>query len=146
MPLYVKLLPVLLFISLSCFSQQENIMDSMKCVSYFDTLAGRQIVRFPEKDAEYKGGVERFSTYINRNFNYDKSHVDHQAFLYFTFIVEKDGSVSNVALQKPTRGVMDDVVQLGLTAFKNLPRLKPAMCNNQQVPVRLIQPLAVSPN
>lgn len=146
MRLHCRLLSLALLASLTGLCQTESPANNRDCTQYLDTMSGRQIYQYPEKDAEYKGGTEKFSNYLNQSFNYDKSHVDHPANLTFTFIVEVDGSVSNVMLRYPAHGVMDDVVQLGLSAFRKMPKLKPAICNNQKVPVRLTQSVMVSPN
>ncbi|HEY4155819.1 MAG TPA: hypothetical protein VGM24_10340 [Puia sp.] len=134
----------ILFISISAFCQDAGSA-LQGCEPYFDTLTSRQLYRAPEKDAEYKGGTEKFANYINQNFIYDKSHVDRETSLIFTFIVEPDGSVSNVSLLRPARGVADDVIERGMLVMEKMPKLKPAICHNQKVPQRLSQPITVSP-
>ncbi|HVY74901.1 MAG TPA: hypothetical protein VG890_08740 [Puia sp.] len=140
-----KLLCLIFFISQSTFAQKRNISDSLKCTQYFDTLSNRQLYRFPEKNAEYKGGAEGFSNYINRHFSYDNKKIDHQVILIFTFIVEPDGLVSNVSLKYHRKDVPDDIVDKGVKALQKMPKLTPAECNNQKVAIRLMQPIVLYP-
>jgi hypothetical protein len=124
---------------------QDTPPELQGCQPYFDTLTSRQLYRAPEKDAAYKGGTEKFANYINQNFIYDKSHVDRETSLLFTFIVEPDGSVTSVSLLRPARGVADDVIERGILVMEKMPKLQPAVCHNQKVPQRLSQPITVSP-
>ena len=136
----------ILLISLSAFCQKISIPDSLKCKQYFDTLANRQLYNLTEKDVEYKGGAEGFSNYINRNFIYDRSEIEHQTALFFTFIVEPDGSVTNVSLIHPDHGVTNAIIEKAISVLKRMPKLIPAECNNKKVPVRKIQPIILYPD
>jgi hypothetical protein len=140
------LLFIVFFITTAAFSQKKDVADSLKCTQYFDTLSKRQIYRFPEKDAEFKGGPAGFSNYINRNFSYNNTRIAHQTFLIFTFIVETDGSISNVSLGYPPHDVPNDIIEKGIKVIQKMPKLIPAECNKQKVPVRQSQPIVLYPD
>jgi hypothetical protein len=139
------LLIYLLLLSTSSFCQKTNISDSLKCTQYLDTLTNRQLYRFPEKDATYKGGTDGFSNYINRNLTYDRSHVEHQTILIFSFIVEADGSVSHVILKYHPHGVTNEIIEKTINVLNRLPKLSPATCGAQKVATRQDQPIIFMP-
>jgi len=135
-----------LCISQLAVAQNSSLSDSTKCIQVLDTLSHRQLVRSPEVPAAFRGGAEGFQNYFARNFRFERNEVQYRMTLVYTFIVEPNGKVSNVSFAfGPSKG-NDAIVKKGLIFFEQLPRFKPAMCNNVNVATRVMQPIVLVPN
>jgi protein TonB len=101
-----------------------------------------EIVDFPDEQAEFPGGVAEFNRYILSNLHVSDSVLIEGPFskVYARFVVELDGSVSNVEILRGVHSVIDREVQRVLRA---MPAWKPAKLNGKAVRSRFVVPIRI---
>ncbi len=95
---------------------------------------------FAEQKAEYPGGLMAFSNYLKQNLNYPRYAIEAgiSGVVYIEFVVEKDGSITNVVLKRGIGGGCDEEA---IRTIENMPPWKPAMQNGRNVRFILTQPV-----
>ena len=83
---------------------------------------------------EYPGGTTAMFDFIQKNVKYPESAKDKgiEGKVYVQFVVEKDGSISNIEV---LRGVSEDIDAEAVRVVKAMPKWKPGM--NEGKPVRV---------
>lgn len=118
----------LLFLVLAFGTVTARCQTTDTTVYAFDSLATKP---------EFKGGITKFTRALDRTFHYppySRIH-DIQGTLTASFIIEKDGSISNVII---TKGVYEDIDQEFIRIMKNAPKWKPGTVNGQAVRTRYV--------
>jgi len=94
-----------------------------------------------EKFPEFEGGMAAWSKFIQRNLRYPAQAQEEgtQGKVFVSFVVEKDGSVSNVSV---IRGIGSGCDEEAVRVIKKSPRWKPGMQHNNPVRVRYNIPLS----
>jgi len=89
------------------------------------------------------GGDDVFANYIQKNIVYptDAKEKGIQGKVYIQYIIEKDGSVSNVIVV-PGRSLYPSLDQAAIDVIKNSPKWKPGQNNGQPVRVKKIAVIA----
>lgn len=90
----------------------------------------------------FKGGNEsKFAEWVSKRTNYPQAAIDNKirGTVYLTFIVEKDGSVSNVTV---IRGVHPLLDKEAIKAISESPKWSPGLQRGQPVRVRFQIPLS----
>lgn len=90
---------------------------------------------------EFEGGMKAWAKFLQRNLRYP-THAEEigiQGKVFISFVVEKDGSVSNVTLVKGIGGGCDEEA---VRVIKKSPKWKPGKQNDQSVRVRYQMPLS----
>jgi TonB family protein len=89
---------------------------------------------------EFPGGSEKLKRYLGRELRYPGSALrdNLQGTVMVTYTVDTGGQVTNPQV---TTSVRSDVDQEALRLVNNMPRWKPAMINNQPVPVEYSSPV-----
>jgi TonB family protein len=94
-----------------------------------------------EQMTEFPGGLPAFGKYLSKNIRYPaaarENHVQGKVFL--TFIVEKDGSLTDV---KVLRGIGSGADEEAVRVIKNSPKWKPAMQNGRLVRAQFTVPVS----
>ncbi|WP_161964483.1 energy transducer TonB [Mucilaginibacter endophyticus] len=103
--------------------------------------AANTVFSSAEKIAEFPGGITEFTKFIDKNVRYpekDKiAKIEGRAIA--TFIVERDGSLTDIKILKsPTPGMEAEALRL----LKLSPKWQPAMQNGRAV--RFQFPVAIS--
>ncbi|NRF41438.1 energy transducer TonB [Pedobacter foliorum] len=90
---------------------------------------------------EFEGGMKAWAKFIQRNLRYPNAaqEVDAQGRVYISFVVEKDGSVSNVTV---LRGIGYGCDEEAVRVISKSPKWKPGKQNDQNVRVRYNMPLS----
>jgi len=90
---------------------------------------------------EFEGGMKAWAKFIQKNLRYPVNAVEDniQGKVFISFVVEKDGSVSNVTL---ARGVFGSLDEEALRVIRKSPRWKPGVQNNNAVRVRYNMPIS----
>ncbi|WP_166664877.1 energy transducer TonB [Pedobacter metabolipauper] len=90
---------------------------------------------------EFEGGPKAWSKFILKNLRYPYMAQEQgiQGKVFISFVVEKDGSVSNVTI---TRGIGAGCDEEAARVIKKSPKWKPGKQNNQNVRVRFNMPLS----
>ncbi len=94
---------------------------------------------------EFEGGMKAWAKFIQRNLRYPNAaqEVDAQGKVYISFVVEKDGSVSNVTVLK---GIGYGCDEEAVRVISKSPKWKPGKQNDQNVRVRYNMPLSFTIN
>jgi protein TonB len=87
------------------------------------------------------GGLEKFRTWIKNRTNYPQAAIDKKikGTVFLTFIVEKDGSVSNVTIIKGVDSLLDNEA---VKAISESPKWTPGLQRGEPVRVRYSIPLS----
>lgn len=132
----------LLCTSLIAFSQNEsdNIPFDDDLPEYIVPSDGSDtIFLFPKEKAEFIGGMDSLAQYLVQNINYPPGERVYNGTVMGKFVIEKDGSVTNVEIISRLAEDPDNEVLRVLSA---MPRWKPAKNNGKpcrclySIPVR----------
>ncbi len=115
-------------------------------VGDFDNFGGGiqdidiEIVEIPAVDAEYIGGYIAMSQFIVDHLNYpqDAIELNMQGKVFISFVVEKDGSVSNVHVE---RGVYQSIDREAERIVRMFPTWKPGEMPTGKVRTRVRIPI-----
>lgn len=90
---------------------------------------------------EFEGGMKAWAKFIQRNLRYPGKAQDAEAQgkVYISFVIEKDGSVSNVTVLK---GIGYGCDEEAVRVISKSPKWKPGKQNDQNVRVRYNMPLS----
>lgn len=99
-----------------------------------------EIVDFPEEEATFPGGDSALMKFINTNIVYPEVERDmgNQGKVYVRFVVEKDGSVTNIEV---LRGVSMGLDREAKRVIRMLPKFNPAKLNGKPVRSRYTIPV-----
>jgi protein TonB len=86
------------------------------------------------------GGLDKFREWINKRTNYPQAAIDGKikGTVWLTFVVEKDGSVSNVTVLKGVHPLLDNEA---IKAISESPKWSPGLQRGQPVRVRYQIPM-----
>ena len=99
-----------------------------------DTLDGDEIYQTVEEMPKFPGGEAELFHYISKNIHYPQEAKEKgiQGRVFIGFIVEKDGSISNV---RNLRGVDSELDAEAIRVVESMPRWKPGMHRGEPVRV-----------
>ena len=94
---------------------------------------------------QFPGGMAELMQYLSTNVRYpeDAKESGAQGRVIVSFIVEKDGSISNARVTKPTYSSLDDEA---LRVVSNMPKWTPGKQNGEAVRVRYSIPVSFRMN
>lgn len=111
--------------------------------SAVDTVPAKRNIVFTsvEKVPEFPGGLEAFSRYLGRNIRYPAVDRENgvQGRVIISFVVEKDGSLSDIHV---TRGVAEAIDKEALRVMAASPTWKPGLQNGKRVRVLYSVPIS----
>jgi len=98
-----------------------------------------------DKYPEYEGGMAAWSKFIQRNLRYPELATENgtQGKVFVSFVVERDGSISDVTLIK---GIGSGCDEEAMRVIKKSPRWKPGFQHHIPVRVRYTMPLSFTIN
>ena len=98
------------------------------------------IVDFPDEDAEFPGGAAAMMKWINDNISYPETSIEmnEQGRVFLQFVVEKDGSITNV---KVDRGASIDLDKEAKRVIRNMPKWVPGEIGGRTVRARCRLPI-----
>lgn len=108
-----------------------------------DTVKEEMIFDMPEIMPEYPGGADALEDFIKANLKYPALAKENgiQGKVYVQFVVEKDGSVTNVQVRRGVNAMLDaEAVRVA----KLLPDFKPGSMRGKKVRVRYTLPIIFS--
>ena len=119
------------------FTLSGNLFEQLfdLATSYEDTVY--QIV---EQMPQYTGGEEAMMKYVAENIKYSQAAKDKNISgrVFVSFVIEKDGSVSNV---KVVRGIGGGCDEEAARVIKEMPKWKPGMQKGKPVRVNYMMPI-----
>jgi len=105
------------------------------------TEDSNEIFTAVENSAEFPGGIEKFYAYLQKNMRYPavarENNVQGKVFL--TFVVEKDGSLTDI---KVLRGIGSGCDEEAVRVIKASPRWKPGQQNGRNVRQQYTVPIS----
>jgi hypothetical protein len=122
----------------------ENVFKNGEFVSgiYFDKSGNQHKYNSYEVNPCFKNGIADFMAYITKNFkfpDYDRQH-NVAGKVIVTFVIEKDGTVSDV---RSLRAPDEYMAKAGIEVISNSPAWTPGIQNGQPVRVQYTIPIAV---
>ncbi len=117
----------------------------IKHPGFKDLTSDSIIFIIPENMPEYIGGDEARIRFLTNNLRYSQADVAErvQGTVFISFIIDKDGSTSNVKL---LRGIGGDCDKEALRVVRLMPKWKPGIFNNKPVRVQFNMPLKFTLN
>ena len=99
-----------------------------------DTLDGDEIYQIVEEMPKFPGGEAELFHYISKNIHYPQEAKEKgiQGRVFIGFVIEKDGSVSNI---RNLRGVDSELDAEAIRVVKSMPKWKPGKHNGEFVRV-----------
>ena len=99
------------------------------------------LVNFPDTEAEYPGGPDSLAEFIFVNFILpdDTAEVLWDQRVYLSFIVEKDGTINNIVVEKGANELYDSIC---VAVVKQMPKWIPAQKDG--LPVRSLMRLPIN--
>jgi len=91
-----------------------------------------------ESPAEFPGGFEALYLFINKNLIYPKTTLCVEGKVYVKFIVERDGTLSNIQIQKVLQDLYDAQV---IKVFEMIPKWNPAKLMGKTVRQEMVLPV-----
>lgn len=114
----------------------------MACLTSFSVVAQEEIYDFPSVPAEYPGGTEAMRSFIAENLQYPPvARANNiQGKVYLRFIVEKDGSLTNIEV---LRGVSKELDKEAKRIVSIMPKWIPAKdASNKAIRTRYTVPVS----
>lgn len=109
---------------------------------YQSFFAYSQVYEVVEKPAQFEGGMKVFYKYLSKNLKISKKDMNkgfYNGKFLVEFIVEKDGSLSNI---KVLRGNVNGTNFIKV--FKNCPKWQPAYHKGKPVRMKMKLPILIS--
>jgi TonB family protein len=105
-----------------------------------EPIPGEQVYDFVEEDAKYTGGESRMAEFIQNNVEYPDEAIKNgeQGIVYVKFIIEKDGSITNVGIRK---GVYESLNAEAIRVVKKMPNWIPAKQKGEPVRINYTLPI-----
>lgn len=107
---------------------------------HYAKAQNEEIFNLVDVPPEYPGGFENMMVFIQKNFEYPAicREMGDQGTVYVQFIVEKDGSISNV---KVVKGVVEELDAESIRVVKMMPKWSPGMMKGRPVRARFTLPI-----
>ena len=99
-----------------------------------------EVIEFPDVEAEFIGGPQALMKYIQTNIQYPPTSIEmnEQGKVYLSFVVEPDGTISNVAIE---RGVSKDIDNEAKRIVRSMPKWLPGEGKGKKVRTRCRLPI-----
>ena len=99
-----------------------------------------EIIEFPDLEAGFIGGFQAMMKYIQENIKYPQTSIEmnEQGKVYLSFVVEPDGSISNVKVE---RGVSPDLDREAKRVVRDMPKWKPGETKARKIRSRCRLPI-----
>lgn len=100
----------------------------------------KDIIEWPDVEAKFEGGAAAMQAWIAQNVQYPQTSIEmnEQGKVYLSFVVEEDGSLSNVMIE---RGVSDDLDREAKRLLRKMPKWIPGESKGEKVRARCRLPI-----
>jgi protein TonB len=135
---------------------KENVKDTVQKVAvYVPTeikmgpivvpVVEAEVVEFPDVDATYPGGIAELQKWIAKSINYPQTSIElgEQGKVFVSFVVEPDGAISNVAVE---RGVSEDLDREAKRVVRSMPKWTAGEAGGKKVRSRMRLPIVFTLN
>lgn len=114
------------------FIEDSSEVNSNTIGGFIETELDSTSYRFVEQMPEFPGGTDSLQLYLKKNIKYHNTNIDISGVVLIEFIIEKDGSVTNV---KPIVKAVPELDSEAVRVIENMPKWKPG--RQQGKPVRV---------
>lgn len=142
------LLLTLLIITSAALSQEKTITPPPPEVEHTQeepVIMNQEdpICSIPEVDADYPGGMAAMNQYLMENMVYPQYCLENDITgrVILQFIIEKDGSISNIEVKKEIHPLL---AQESVRLVENMPKWIPAKNKGENVRTRTFLPISYS--
>jgi len=108
-----------------------------------DTTPVNGVYKAVEHEPEFPGGMKMFYKFLAKNLKYPKTNIDAHGKVFVQFIVEKNGSLSNIHV---IRGLAAEFDAEAIRVIKLSPKWHPGSQNGKHVRVEYNIPINFSLN
>lgn len=131
------------FISTPIFAQVETQGPPPPVVIALTSNATSEknpVVDFPDIEASFKKGPAAFKEYFSKNLHYPRICLEEQITgrVYVSFIVEKNGQISNVTIERGAHPLLDTEAK---RMIENMPKWNPGKHKGKKVRTRCRMPI-----
>ncbi|MCR5496975.1 MAG: energy transducer TonB [Paludibacteraceae bacterium] len=93
-----------------------------------------------DRAASFPGGNDALASYLQTNVTYPESAMKNNEIgkVFVSFVVEKDGSIQNVKVEKGVSSILDEEA---MRVVRNMPKWIPAMKDGKEVRTSLTLPI-----
>ena len=105
-----------------------------------ETKVEKEIIEFPDVEAQFPGGAAALQQWIVDNVNYPQTAIEmnEQGRVYLSFVVEPDGSITNV---KVIKGVSKDLDREAKRLVRAMPKWTPGEAAGEKARTRCQIPI-----
>ena len=134
-----------LFLSTAVFAQEEIIREEPVVMpeKNHDPNAQQEeeIMQMPDQKAEFVGGDKALLSFLQKNMRYPQDCMESniQGRVYVSFVVEKDGSLSQVEIARKMQPSLDNEA---IRVIKLMPNWVPAQHEGKIVRSRMYLPIS----
>lgn len=98
------------------------------------------VIDFPDVEALFPGGAAELQRWINSNVQYPQTSIEmnEQGRVYLSFVVETDGSLSNISIE---RGVSEDLDKEAKRVLRKMPNWEAGEVKGKKVRTRCRLPI-----
>jgi len=117
-----------------------EVMPEIKVAEETVTEVEQEIIEFPDVEAGFPGGTAALQKWIVQNIQYPQTSIEmnEQGRVYLSFVVEADGSISNIAVE---RGVSSDLDKEAKRVVRSMPKWTPGEARGKKARVRCRLPI-----
>ena len=118
----------------------KNAIDDGVILDDEEEFVEEEVIEFPDVEAEFIGGPQALMKYIQSNIQYPPTSIEmnEQGKVYLSFVVEADGSITNVAVE---RGVSPDLDREAKRVLRSMPNWIPGEAKGEKSRTRCRLPI-----
>ena len=118
----------------------KNAIDDGVILDDEEEFVEEEVIEFPDVEAEFIGGPQAFGKYIQTNIQYPSTSIEmnEQGKVYLSFVVEADGSITNVAVE---RGISPDLDREAKRVVRSMPNWIPGETKGKKSRTRCRLPI-----
>ena len=105
-----------------------------------EVVVESEIIDFPDVEASFPGGAAAMQKWIGQNVQYPQTSIEmnEQGRVYLSFVVEKDGKIGNIKIE---RGVSIDLDKEAKRLLRKMPKWKAGEASGRKVRTRCRLPI-----
>lgn len=105
-----------------------------------DVVVEQPIIEYPDLEASFPGGVVALQRWISENVQYPQTSIEmnEQGKVYLSFVVETDGSISNISIE---RGVSPDLDKEAKRVLRKMPNWEAGEAKGKKARTRCRLPI-----
>ena len=105
-----------------------------------EVVVESEIIDFPDVEASFPGGAAAMQKWIGQNVQYPQTSIEmnEQGRVYLSFVVEKDGKIGNIKIE---RGVSIDLDKEAKRLLRKMPQWKAGEASGRKVRTRCRLPI-----